>query len=89
MASGWAKEGAVQEQIDQTVSDAVDSARAQIGSEADARATCAECGEAIPEARREAIPGVQLCVECQSAHDESGGDTQATNRRASKDALLR
>lgn len=25
---------------------------------------CVECGEAIPEARRLAIPGVQLCVDC-------------------------
>ena len=26
---------------------------------------CEECGADIPEARRLAIPGVQLCVECQ------------------------
>lgn len=26
---------------------------------------CAECGEEIPEARRVALPGVQLCVWCQ------------------------
>lgn len=28
---------------------------------------CAGCGCTIPDARREAIPGVQLCVDCQSA----------------------
>ena len=26
---------------------------------------CEECGDEIPEARRSAIPGVQLCVYCQ------------------------
>ena len=25
---------------------------------------CDECGEPIPEARRTAIPGVRLCVDC-------------------------
>lgn len=30
------------------------------------RAICKECDEPIPKARREALPGVQLCVECQS-----------------------
>jgi len=27
---------------------------------------CAECGEEIPLARREAIKGVQLCIVCQT-----------------------
>lgn len=26
---------------------------------------CCECGEPIPEARREAVPGCSLCVCCQ------------------------
>lgn len=30
---------------------------------------CAECGDEIPEARREAVPGVQLCVGCQQEAD--------------------
>lgn len=30
------------------------------------RAICKECDEPIPAARRKALPGVQLCVECQS-----------------------
>lgn len=25
---------------------------------------CGECGDEIPQGRREALPGVQLCVEC-------------------------
>lgn len=28
---------------------------------------CSGCGAHIPEARREAVPGVQLCIDCQSA----------------------
>ena len=27
-------------------------------------AFCCECGEEIPEGRRQAVPGVQHCVEC-------------------------
>jgi phage/conjugal plasmid C-4 type zinc finger TraR family protein len=27
---------------------------------------CEECGEDIPQARRTAVPGVQLCIYCQS-----------------------
>lgn len=33
------------------------------------RADCVRCGEPIPAARREAVPGVQLCVECQSIRE--------------------
>lgn len=29
------------------------------------RATCEECGDPIPEARRAAVPGVRLCITCQ------------------------
>jgi len=30
------------------------------------RAICKECDEPIPAARRKALPGVQLCVGCQT-----------------------
>ncbi|QHD48466.1 TraR/DksA family transcriptional regulator [Vreelandella aquamarina] len=30
------------------------------------RAICKECDEPIPAARRKALPGVQLCVACQT-----------------------
>lgn len=33
---------------------------------ADSAEACRVCETPIPEARREAIPGVQLCVDCQS-----------------------
>lgn len=32
---------------------------------------CDECGEAIPEARRQAVPGCRLCVACQEDADAS------------------
>lgn len=30
---------------------------------------CCECGEPIPEARREAVPGCSLCVYCQQKEE--------------------
>jgi phage/conjugal plasmid C-4 type zinc finger TraR family protein len=33
---------------------------------------CDECGEEIPEARRVALPGVTLCVDCQSEQEVKG-----------------
>lgn len=38
-------------------------------TDAPSRETCAECGCVIPEARRNAIPGVELCVECQAGQE--------------------
>jgi phage/conjugal plasmid C-4 type zinc finger TraR family protein len=68
MAGGWTRDGAVQDQIDDTVKDAVKAARA--GMKSGVSAThCDECGEPIPEARRMAVPGVRRCVSCQSARE--------------------
>jgi phage/conjugal plasmid C-4 type zinc finger TraR family protein len=68
MAGGWTRDGAVQDQIDDTVKDAVKAARA--GLKQGASAThCDECGEPIPEGRRVAVPGVRRCVSCQSARE--------------------
>ncbi|MEN1728433.1 MAG: DksA/TraR family C4-type zinc finger protein [Pseudomonadota bacterium] len=87
MATGWAKDGAVQEQIDATVEDAVRRARANL-AKGPSRTECEECGEAIPEARRAAIKGVRYCVACQTELD---AEQQAAgiNRRGSKDSQLR
>jgi phage/conjugal plasmid C-4 type zinc finger TraR family protein len=87
MASGWARDGAVQDQIDDTVMDAVLAARARMPA-GESAAYCDECGEEIPAGRREAIPGVRTCVACQSGRDarpRRGG----VNRRANKDSQLR
>jgi phage/conjugal plasmid C-4 type zinc finger TraR family protein len=87
MAGGWARDGAVQDQIDDTVKDAVSLARALLpsGESAD---HCDDCGEPIPPRRREAIPGVRTCVACQSERDGSVRHT-TINRRGSKDSQLR
>lgn len=34
---------------------------------------CEHCGEAIPEARRLAVPGVVLCVPCKQHIERMGG----------------
>jgi phage/conjugal plasmid C-4 type zinc finger TraR family protein len=41
-------------------------------SEVDSATECAMCGEAIPEGRRLAVPGVQTCVECQADIERMG-----------------
>jgi phage/conjugal plasmid C-4 type zinc finger TraR family protein len=87
MATGWAKEGAVQEQIDATVKDAVNRAKSQL-PQGPGLTHCAECGEQIPQARRDAIPGVRLCLSCQAAQDEDARFS-GYNRRGSKDSQLR
>ncbi len=88
MAGGFAKDGAVQEQIDATIEDAVKHARNQL-PRGESLENCAECGTAIPPARREAIPGVRLCVTCQAQQDKETVNLSGYNRRGSKDSQLR
>ena len=87
MANGWAPDGAVQEQIEDSVKDALVRARARIPS-GDGLADCEECGEPIPEARRRVLPGARTCVSCQSARDKRP-PYSGINRRGSKDSQLR
>ncbi len=88
MATGWAKDGAVQEQIDSTVQDAVERARHQLAPAGESLTHCKECGEEIPPRRREVIPGVRLCVTCQAERDKQDNGA-LYNRRGSKDSQLR
>ncbi|GJL81200.1 MAG: hypothetical protein DHS20C01_08340 [marine bacterium B5-7] len=88
MAGGWARDGAVQEQIDASVEDAVRLARSRIAS-GESRLTCEECDEPIPQARRDALPGVQRCVPCQEAWDRDNKPGSDFNRRGSKDSQLK
>lgn len=88
MATGWAKDGAVQEQIDASVEDAVNRARSEL-ARGESLLFCEECEEPIPEPRRLAVPGVRRCIECQSQSESQGPAPGAMNRRASKDSLLR
>lgn len=90
MATGWAGDGAVQEQIDATVKEAVERARLRL-PQGPGCSHCQQCDAPIPPARRQALPGVRLCVACQQARDDAeraiaGG---GYNRRGSKDSQLR
>jgi phage/conjugal plasmid C-4 type zinc finger TraR family protein len=88
MATGWAQDGAVQDQIDATVKDAIQKAKSQLPT-GPSLESCAECGAKIPEARRAAIPGVRLCLTCQEAADQKITHHAGYNRRGSKDSQLR
>jgi phage/conjugal plasmid C-4 type zinc finger TraR family protein len=88
MAGGFTKDGAVQEQIDATVEDAVKRARDRLPRGA-SLSHCAQCATAIPEARQQAIPGVRLCVACQAERDTQEKTVSGYNRRGSKDSQLR
>ena len=88
MAGGWARDEAVQEQIDASVEDAVKRVRNQIPG-GESLLHCEECDTPIPQTRRDAVPGVRLCVACQEAQDSFEASHSAYNRRGSKDSQLR
>jgi phage/conjugal plasmid C-4 type zinc finger TraR family protein len=88
MATGWAGDGAVQDQIDATVKDGIRRVRSRI-AKGPGRERCEECDAVIPAARRKAVPGVRLCVGCQAEHDAEQDAFSGYNRRGSKDSQLR
>ncbi|MFT5132544.1 MAG: phage/conjugal plasmid C-4 type zinc finger TraR family protein [Gammaproteobacteria bacterium] len=88
MAGGFTKDGAVQDQIDSSLKDAVDRVRNQLPS-GESATHCEECGLFIPEARRTAMQGVRLCVSCQESADAMKTAFAGYNRRGSKDSQLR
>jgi phage/conjugal plasmid C-4 type zinc finger TraR family protein len=87
MASGWAPDGAVQDQIDDTVMDGVMRARASMPT-GKGETLCLECGDEIPETRRQVLPGVRTCIRCQSERDRRPVNI-GFNRRGSKDSQLK
>ena len=88
MATGWAGDGAVQDQIDATVKDGISRAQSRL-PQGPGLTHCADCGAQIPEARRAAIAGIRLCLPCQEAHDREAAHFAGYNRRGSKDSQLR
>ncbi|NRB70528.1 MAG: DksA/TraR family C4-type zinc finger protein [Xanthomonadales bacterium] len=88
MAGGFAKDGAVQDQIDATVEDAVNRVRSDLPRGASLQ-HCEVCDRAIPEARQKAVPGVRLCIACQEDADQEKAAFSGYNRRGSKDSQLR
>jgi phage/conjugal plasmid C-4 type zinc finger TraR family protein len=87
MASGWARDGAILDQIDDTITDGVLNARARMPV-GEGTTHCVECDDEIPAARRKAVPGATTCVRCQSGRDSRVVAT-GINRRGSKDSQLR
>jgi RNA polymerase-binding transcription factor DksA len=87
MAAGWAKEGAVLDQIEDTITDGVLTARARLPA-GEGATRCIECGDEIPEGRRRALAGARTCIACQSGRD-SRIVVAGINRRGSKDSQLR
>ncbi len=88
MATGWAGDGAVQDQIDATINDGIKRARSKL-RRGPGLTHCEECDSPIPEARRKAVPGVRMCVPCQEASDSDQQGPGSYNRRGSKDSQLR
>ena len=88
MATGWAQDGAVQEQIDATVKDGIKRAQSRL-PQGPSLVHCAQCGTDISPERRAALPGVRFCVPCQEAEDQRATTNAGYNRRGSKDSQLR
>lgn len=88
MASGWAPDSAVQDQIEDTIADALAHARLRLPS-GESLEECEACGDDIPERRRLALPGVRTCIACQSQRDRHRVTFTGINRRGSKDSQLR
>ena len=88
MASGWAQDGAVDAQIQDSINDEIARVRRKLAG-GESLAECEECGEPIPLARRLAMPGVRLCIECQQEADRGDTATSPYNRRHSKSSQLR
>jgi phage/conjugal plasmid C-4 type zinc finger TraR family protein len=89
MAVGWAGDSAVQDQIAASIADAAAKARRDL-PQGESLKFCEDCGAEIPVKRREALPGVRLCVECQTEQERQiSRELSLYNRRGSKDSQLR
>ena len=89
MAGGWVRDGAVQEQIDASIEDELKRMQARRLPVGNSLVYCAECEEPIPETRRQAVPGVKLCTDCQKERDTKPVIRGGINRRGSKDSQLK
>ena len=85
----WAKDGAVGEQIEASINDELARMQARKAPVGESLTHCADCEEPIPEARRQAVPGVKLCIDCQADRQASQTPRGGINRRGSKDSQLK
>ena len=88
MTAGWVKDGNVQEQMDATIESEVSRVRSRMARGV-SLTICEDCEEPIPEGRRLAVPGVRLCVGCQSESDKMEARDSLYNRRGSMDSQLK
>ena len=72
-----------------SISDELSRLKARRGPQGESLTHCAECEEEIPQARRQAIPGVKLCIDCQQERDGAFKARGGINRRGSKDSQLK
>ena len=89
MAGGWSRDGAVNEQIDASIAEELERLKAARRPVGESATHCAECEEPIPEARRKALPGVKLCIDCMQERDQAFKARPGINRRGSKDSQLK
>lgn len=89
MAGGWTRDGAVGEQIEARIAEELERMRARPAPRGEALSHCAECEEPIPEARRLAVPGVTLCVECQAERASRPAPRGGIDRRGPKGSQLK
>lgn len=89
MAGGWARDGAVNEQIEASINDELARLKARQAPVGESLTYCADCEEPIPEARRRVLPGVRLCIECQRERDGQFQTRGGIKRRGSKDSQLK
>lgn len=89
MAGGWTRDGAINDQIEDSIRDELARLKARRAPVGESRSHCAECEDPIPEARRAALPGVKLCLDCQQERDRTPQTRAGFNRRGSKDSQLK
>ncbi|MDF1853940.1 DksA/TraR family C4-type zinc finger protein [Pseudooceanicola sp.] len=89
MAGGWSRDGAVQDQIEASIQDELQRLQARRATVGVSLTHCAECEEEIPSARRAALPGVKLCIDCQLERDGRPAQRSGINRRGFKDSQLK
>lgn len=80
MASGWSRDGSVEQQINLGIEDAVRRIRSKLAVGKSAL-ICDECDRVIPDNRRKAITGVRLCIACQSAIEKRNSHSGGVYRR--------
>ena len=89
MAGGWSRDGAENDQMEASIAEELERLKARRGPVGESLTHCADCEEEIPQARRAALPGVKLCLDCQRERDTAWKARPGINRRGSKDSQLK